>query len=905
MKQILSFRWALALALVGSSVEAQRTVFNVTSSISISAPVDFVVAARTLALGAVATNARGAVLHGRNIAWKVGDATKASIDANGVLHGISPGLETVTATDTDAGVSGTMSVYIYPGSVSVATSASSLQVGDTITVTAQALDADGKGIAGVPFQYFTDVSGVATISSVGALTGVAEGRVTVTAAIDMGPAFARFTNFSTVEVIRRAAFQLTTLITSDVSSSATTTLVPTRMSASGSYVAGVTSLSNGGQALVLWKNGIQTIATTGSLLNGRVVTRFESVSVNSQGDIAAIADTQAEWCEQILVLFQAASKWAPTIIDDNKNCSYSLQPGSLDSKLGLVYRFSNNLYYRGPDGTVQTLLMGGSHPTGIDVVNYISNWTTTAFGDVLIEAQNGIGLPVYFSWNGTQLKKLFAAGDAVGIYSSTWANLPAEINAGEYITRIGGYNWSSISRLKNGVWTTVAMNGQNGLGWVQNGFDGAGTTIFFFADSPNGTSTSLMRFDGTSTTVLGTYPNWREISQVNAVGGDAAVVFGTMGASVSQVIRFSGTTGTPILHSGVAITATASPALAQASIPKGINPSGTILRTYGDALIRATATGFTPVLLPGDALPVGNLSNIGAVAGNRLGDVAIIAQHGPKYGLFIYRNGKFQILADTDDPIPGGATLGGFATYSDTQMAMNNLGHVAASTYAPAGNTIFLYSTNAVTAKTVMRVSGLTPSGTATYTGINGVAIDDTDRVAFLANLSNGHTGLFLWSQGAVTELAETGQKDPAGRTYQGLYNVQAGGTSFVMRAYSTVNEVLSTDGSTMKVLAYDGYTASFGTTMNYLIGMEVTTNSRGDVAFPVSTPSGAALFVKHADGTDSLVAIGGQRGPDNDWLLDIYGSGIGEQGDIVFSALSWMNGHQRIAIYRATPSGN
>jgi hypothetical protein len=479
-----------------------------------------------------------------------------------------------------------------------------------------------------------------------------------------------------------------------------------------------------------------------------------------------------------------------------------------------------------------------------------------------------------------------------------------EINAGEYITRIGGYNWSSISRLKNGAWSTVAMSGQNGLGWVQDGFDGGGGFIFFVADTPP-SGTSLMRFDGTSTTVLGTYKNWREVSQVTATGGDSAVAFGTMGASVSQVVRFSGTTASPIFHSGVAIDETASPALAQAGIPKGINPSGTILSTYGDALIRVTASGYTPLLRPGDPLPVGNLSNIGAVAGNRLGDVAIIAQHGPKFGLFVYRNGKFQILADTDDSIPGGATVGGFPNYSNSQIAMNNLGHVAALTYSSAGNTIFLYSTNAATAKTVMRVSGLTPSGTATYTGINGVAIDDTDRVAFLANLSNGKTGLFLWNQGSVTELAETGQKDPAGRTYQGLYNVQAGGTSFVMRAYSTLNEVLITDGSTMKVLAYDGYTSTFGTTLNYFIGPEVTVNSRGDVAFPVSTPSGAALFVKHADGTDSLVAIGGQRGPDNDWLLDIYGSGIGEQGDIIFSALSWVNGHQRIALYQATPNGN
>jgi hypothetical protein len=411
MKQILSFRSGLVLALGWglSSVHAQSAIFNVTASIGVSAPENFVVAARTLTLSARATNARGAVLRGRNISWQVSDTTKASIDATGVLHGISPGLETVTATDTDANVSGTWNVYVYPGSVSVTTSASRLQVGDTITVTAQALDADGNAIASVPFQYFTDLAAIAVISPAGALTGMAEGRVTITAAIDIGTAFARFTNFSTIEVVRRATFQLKTLISSDMTASGTTTLVPTWMSAAGSYVAGLTSLSNGGQGLVLWKNGIQTIATTGSILNGRVVTRFESASVNNQGDIAAIADPQGEWCEQILVLFVAAAKWAPTILDDTTNCQYALQPHSLDANRGLAYRFSNTLYYRKPDGTVQALLKNGDHPPGIDAVNYISNWSTTAFGDVLIEAQNGNGYPVYFSWDGTQLKKLFAA----------------------------------------------------------------------------------------------------------------------------------------------------------------------------------------------------------------------------------------------------------------------------------------------------------------------------------------------------------------------------------------------------------------------------------------------------------------------------------------------------------------
>jgi hypothetical protein len=174
--------------------------------------------------------------------------------------------------------------------------------------------------------------------------------------------------------------------------------------------------------------------------------------------------------------------------------------------------------------------------------------------------------------------------------------------------------------------------------------------------------------------------------------------------------------------------------------------------------------------------------------------------------------------------------------------------------------------------------------------------------VAFLSNLSNGKTGLFLWDGGSLRELMETGQTDPKGRIYQGFQNVQAAGNRFYVRANSSVNEILMTDGNTVRVLAYDGYLTTFNMVMNNCFGPEVTANSAGDVAFPALTPSGAALLVKHADGTDSLVAAGSQRGPDGEWFLNIFGAGIGEQGDVVFSALSWAGGHLRFGVYHATP---
>jgi hypothetical protein len=572
----------------------------------------------------------------------------------------------------------------------------------------------------------------------------------------------------------------------------------------------------------------------------------------------------------------------------------------MDRKGGLAYVYSGRLYYRKADGTKQLLLSQGDHPSGIDVVGYISNWGATPFDKVVVEAQNGSGVPVYFTWDGAQLKRLFAAGDTIAGQTSQWARLPAEIAPGEFITHIGGSNWSSISRLTSNGWNTVARNGQGGLNWIQDGFDGGNGYIFFFADR-NG-QTSLMRSNGSTTDVLASYPSWRDLSQVTAVGGDAAVAYGTLGGSVPQVLRFSGTGSAPAWAPTLTITGPVAAALAQASVMKGLNPSLAHIRTYGDMLLDVTSGGVSPLLKPGDKLPAGNLSSIGAIAANRTGDFAFTAQHGAKTGLFAYKSGQFQIIADADDLIQGSPVYG-FATWSDTQVAMNNPGHTAVFTNAAAGNGIYLFTSNAASARNVMRLFGIAPGGSNSFTSVNQIAIDDNDRVAFLANLSNGRTGLFLWDRGTLSELMETGQNDPKGRAYQGFYSLQAAGSKFYVRAaVPSLNEAVVTDGASTQILATDGYITSFNVPVTRFYGAEIAANSRGDVVFPVLTPSGAGLLVKRADGTDAMVVTGNQRGPDDEWFLNVFGAGISEQGDVIFTALGFVGGQLRIAVYQATP---
>lgn len=898
---------ACIAASMALSVMAQRGRFSPEpASVSIVASQNFVVAARSISLSGGVYNGRGALLRGRTITWQVSDSSRAVIDTKGTLLGVAPGAVDVTATDSESGVAATRTFVVYPDHVSISSDNSALQAGASRALSAQIVDAAGNAIPNIPVAWSTDLPAVASIDSNGMLKGVSAGRVTVTAALDMGPGLPRFTDFTNIEILRQAGFRLKDLVST--TAGPVSTLVPTRVSASGTAAAAISSLSNGGQGLLLWQNGqLQLIASSGLTLDSRVVTKFEGVSVNSHADVFTIADTQSEGCNQLLLLFTAASHWTPTVLADTNQCSYSAPtPAALSDSGAIVYRYGPSAILRNPDGTLQTLLSAGDKPAGIGTISGVTNWGFSRFGTLLIEANNSLFQPVYFTWDGTKLNKLFGSGDMIENNPIQWARLPTESRPGVFLTRTGGSNWSSIAQLSSGSWTVIARSGRNNVGWVQDNFDGTGSDTYFWADySSNGQGgTALLHNDGTANTVLGLYTNWRDASFVRVLANGGVFAYGTFNNPVPRALIFNANTSITVFATGLTVDRAGAPAVGQASVPKGVNASGPILRTWGDTLLKAIPSGVTTLLKPGDSLPVGNLTSLGSFATNRLGDAAFVAQHGNKLALYSYVNGQFNMVIDTDAPVEG-ATVNSIAN-SDTQIAMNNRGHIVAHLYTSGGEVIYLFTAGATSATPVFRINGIAPGTTASFNNLGQVAIDENDRVAFTSSLSSGKQGLFIWDQGNLREILESGQTDSTGRIYGGFSNVQAGGSRFFARAAVTgLNEHLVIDGTTPKLLVSEGYVTSFGAVVTGLIGTEMAVNTRGDLAIPVVTPSGPALLVKKSDGTDALAAIASEKGPDQEWFLQIYGSGISEQGDLVFSALISTGGSLRLAVYQAAQSSN
>ena len=113
------------------------------------------------------------------------DDAIATVSQAGVVTGVATGRATISATS--GGKTGTAQVTVTPipvGSVTVTPNAPSIQVGRTVTLTAQALSATGQPLTGRTVTWSSSTPGIAQVSTTGVVTGVSAGTTVVFASID-------------------------------------------------------------------------------------------------------------------------------------------------------------------------------------------------------------------------------------------------------------------------------------------------------------------------------------------------------------------------------------------------------------------------------------------------------------------------------------------------------------------------------------------------------------------------------------------------------------------------------------------------------------------------------------------------------------------------------------------------
>ena len=152
------------------------------ASVALNSTTTTLRAGSTLALTATVQDASGKTLDNVPIAWSSSNRSIATVSNSGIVSATTPGTVTIAAsafgksatkniTVTDKAVA---SVVVSPPSVSV-------RIATTVTLAAQALDAEGKPLTNRAFDWSSSNTSIATISSSGMVTGIATGVATMTA----------------------------------------------------------------------------------------------------------------------------------------------------------------------------------------------------------------------------------------------------------------------------------------------------------------------------------------------------------------------------------------------------------------------------------------------------------------------------------------------------------------------------------------------------------------------------------------------------------------------------------------------------------------------------------------------------------------------------------------------------
>ena len=153
------------------------------ASVTLNPTSTTVLVGQTAQLSATTTDSAGNVLSGRTVTWVSSNASVATVSASGLVTGVGLGSATITATSEGQSNTASVTVTNVPvASVSVTPAPATLQVGQTVQLTATPRDSNGNALSGRVVTWSSSTPSAATVSASGLVTGVAAGSATITAA---------------------------------------------------------------------------------------------------------------------------------------------------------------------------------------------------------------------------------------------------------------------------------------------------------------------------------------------------------------------------------------------------------------------------------------------------------------------------------------------------------------------------------------------------------------------------------------------------------------------------------------------------------------------------------------------------------------------------------------------------
>lgn len=155
------------------------------ASVAVSPGADTLVSfGETIQMSASASDASGNTVSGQTFAWTSSDPNVATVSSGGLVTAVADGQVTITASVS--GVSGTANVNVAQqvASVTVSPTSSTLNaVGQSVTFTAEARDANNNVVTGVGTVWLSSDHNVATINSAGSALATGSGTAIITGAV--------------------------------------------------------------------------------------------------------------------------------------------------------------------------------------------------------------------------------------------------------------------------------------------------------------------------------------------------------------------------------------------------------------------------------------------------------------------------------------------------------------------------------------------------------------------------------------------------------------------------------------------------------------------------------------------------------------------------------------------------
>ncbi len=159
------------------------TVRQTVASVEVSLAMNEVTAwGETVQLAAEARDANGHEVAGAVFSWESSDVPVATVDAEGVVTAAGNGTATITAAAGSASGTAVVTVRQTVASVEVSPSMTELTAwGETVQLTAEALDANGHAVEGAVFSWESADVLVAEVDALGLVSGIGGGVATITA----------------------------------------------------------------------------------------------------------------------------------------------------------------------------------------------------------------------------------------------------------------------------------------------------------------------------------------------------------------------------------------------------------------------------------------------------------------------------------------------------------------------------------------------------------------------------------------------------------------------------------------------------------------------------------------------------------------------------------------------------